>query len=177
MFFASSVFAQTGTVTGKIVDRASSQPVADARVFVTGTALEVSSNAQGDYRLVNVRPGRAQIVVLRLGYRAAQDTVTVVAGQTLTKNFELSQSLTTLADVVVTGTAGNQERRAQAAQVASVPTAELVSTIPTVKDVNSLLQSRIPGIAVSSSSGSAGTNRQIRIRGAASINLSNEPLI
>lgn len=177
VFLASSVFAQTGTVTGKIVDRASSQPIADARVFVTGTALEVSSNAQGDYRLVNVRPGRAQIVVLRLGYRAAQDTVTVVAGQTLTKNFELSQSLTTLADVVITGTAGNQERRAQSAQIATVPTAEIVKEIPTVKSVNELLQSRIPGIAVNAGSGTAGTNRQIRIRGASSINLSNEPLI
>src|SRR5574341_2607988 len=96
LFFASSLLAQTGSVAGKIVDRATSQPIADARVFLTGTALEVSSNAQGDYRLVNVRPGRAQIVVLRLGYRAAQDTVTVVAGQTLTKNFDLSQSLTPL---------------------------------------------------------------------------------
>ncbi|MEW5918126.1 MAG: SusC/RagA family TonB-linked outer membrane protein [Gemmatimonadota bacterium] len=177
LVFASSLFAQTGTVAGKVVDRASSQPVADARVFVTGTALEVSTNAQGDYRLANVRPGRAQIVVLRLGYRSSQDTVTVVAGQTTTKNFELSQSLTTLADVVITGTAGNQERRAQSAQIASVPTAEIVKEIPTVKSVNELLQSRIPGIAVNNSSGTAGGNRQIRIRGASSINLSNEPLI
>ena len=177
MFFASALFAQTGTVSGKIVDRASSQPIADARVFVTGTALEVSSNAQGEYRLVNVRPGRAQIVVLRLGYRAAQDTVTVVAGQTLTQNFELSQSLTTLADVVITGTAGNQERRAQSAQIATVQTSDIVKEIPTVKSVNELLQSRVPGIAVNSGSGTAGANRQIRIRGASSINLSNEPLI
>lgn len=177
LFFASPLLAQTGSVIGKVTDRSSSQPIADARVFVTGTALEVSTNATGDYRLVNVRPGRAQIVVLRLGYRAAQDTVTVVAGQTTTKNFDLAQSLTTLADVVVTGTAGNQERRAQSAQVASVATADIVKEIPTVKDVNSLLQSRVPGIAVNSSSGTAGTNRQIRIRGAASINLSNEPLI
>ncbi len=177
LFLASSVLAQTGGVTGKVVDRASSQPIADARVFVTGTALEVSTNAQGDYRLVNIRPGRAQIVVLRLGYRAAQDTVTIVAGQTLTQNFGLAQSLTTLADVVVTGTAGNQERRAQAAQVSTVPTAEIVKELPTVKDVNGLLQSRIPGIAVSAASGTAGTSRQIRVRGSASINLSNEPLI
>jgi TonB-linked SusC/RagA family outer membrane protein len=177
LLFASPLLAQTGTITGKVVDRTSSQPIADARVFVTGTALEVSTNAQGDYRLANVRPGRAQIVVLRLGYRAAQDTVQVVAGQTTTRNFELSQSLTTLADVVVTGTAGNQERRAQASQIATVPTAEIVKEIPTVKTVNELLQSRVPGIAVNSGSGTAGANRQIRIRGAASINLSNEPLI
>jgi TonB-linked SusC/RagA family outer membrane protein len=79
--------------------------------------------------------------------------------------------------VVVTGTAGNQERRALSSQVASVQTADLIKELPTVKDVNSLLQSRIPGIAVNSSSGTAGTNKQIRIRGAASINLSNDPLI
>lgn len=177
MIFASTALAQTGSVAGKVTERESSQPIADARVFVTGTALEVSTNAQGEYRLANVRPGRAQIVVLRLGYRAAQDTVTVVAGQTTTKDFAMAQSLTTLADVVVTGTAGNQERRAQSAQIATVPTSELMKDIPTVKSVNELLQSRIPGIAVNNSSGTAGTNRQIRIRGASSINLSNEPLI
>ena len=177
LIFASPLLAQTGTVTGKVVDRASSQPIADARVFVTGTAIEVSTNAQGDYRLSNVRPGRAQIVVLRLGYRSSQDTLQIVAGQTITKNFELTQSLTTLADVVITGTAGNQERRAQSAQIATVQSADIVKEIPTVKSVNELLQSRVPGIAVNSASGTAGTNRQIRIRGASSINLSNEPLI
>jgi len=42
LVFASPLLAQTGTVTGKVVDRSSSQPIADARVFVTGTALETS---------------------------------------------------------------------------------------------------------------------------------------
>ena len=40
-----------------------------------------------------------------------------------------------------------------------------------------MLQSRVPGIAVNTASGTAGTNRTIRTRGASSIWLSNQPII
>src|SRR6476661_3514376 len=88
----------------------------------------------------------------------------------------MTASLVTLSEVVVTGTAGNQERRAQPAQVASLDAAALVKTAP-VSNVGEVLQSRIPGVAISANSGTVGTAKAIRIRGASSINLSNQPLL
>jgi TonB-linked SusC/RagA family outer membrane protein len=88
----------------------------------------------------------------------------------------MTASLVTLSEVVITGTAGNQERRAQSAQVASINAAQLTKDAP-VSSVGELLQSRVPGVAVSSNSGTAGSAKNIRIRGAASINLSNQPLL
>jgi TonB-linked SusC/RagA family outer membrane protein len=172
----SALIAQTGTIVGKVIDRATRQPIVEARIAVPGTALETQTNRDGDYRLVNVRPGRMTVGVLKLGYKATSDTVRVLAGQTSTANFEMSTSLVTLGEVIVTGTAGNQERRAQAAQVASVNAAQLAKEAP-VSSVGELLQSRVPGVAVSSSSGTAGASKAIRIRGASSINLSNQPLL
>ncbi len=172
----SALTAQTGAVAGKVTDRATGQPIADAQVVVAGTALVTQTNKEGDYRLSNIPPGRVSVGVFRIGYKAMGDTVRVVASQVASKSFEMSASLVTLSEVVVTGTAGNQERRAQSAQVASVNAAQLVKDAP-VSTVSELLQSRVPGVAVSTNSGTAGAAKIIRIRGASSINLSNQPLL
>ena len=50
-----------------------------------------------------------------------------------------------LEQVVVTGTAGNQERRAQAAVVATIDASEVVSEAP-VTNVTQLLSARVPGV-------------------------------
>jgi TonB-dependent SusC/RagA subfamily outer membrane receptor len=173
---ASAQQAGTGSVTGTITDRESKTPIEGARIVVTGTTLETQSNARGEYRLVGIRPGVVQVGVLRIGYRAGQDTVRIVANETITQNFELAKTVTTLQELVVTGTAGNQERRAQPAQVASVSATDIKENA-IVNSVNDMLQSRVPGIAVNSGSGTAGTSRTIRMRGASSISLSNNPII
>ena len=80
--------AQSGTIVGKVIDRASRLPIADARVVVPGTTLEALTSKDGDYRLNNVRAGRTTVGVFKLGHRAASDTVRLAAGQTLTVNFE-----------------------------------------------------------------------------------------
>ena len=172
----SVVMAQTGTIAGKVTDAATKQPVANARLVLSGGAAETQSNETGEFRLANVRAGSVVVAVFRLGYKSMTDTVTVVAGQTVTANFQLTASLVTLSELVVTGTAGNQERKAQSALVASVAVADVIKDAP-VTSLANLLQSRVPGVALSSTSGTAGTSTQIRIRGASSINLSNQPLL
>ncbi len=168
--------ATTGTVSGTIVDKETRTPVEGARVSVLGTALETASNTRGEYRIVGVRPGRFQLSILKIGFRAAGDTMRVAAGGTVTHNFELVRTVTTLQELVVTGTVGNQERRAQAATVASVGATEIKMNA-VITNVNEMLQSRVAGIAVNAASGTAGTSRNIRIRGASSISLSNQPIV
>ncbi len=168
--------AQTGSITGRLTDRTTRQPIAEAQVVVPGTALVTQSTATGDYRLANVPAGRVTVSVFRLGYKALSDTVRLIAGQTVTANFQMIPSLVTLSELVVTGTAGNQERRAQSAQVASISASQITKDAP-VSTVAELMQSRVPGVAVNTNSGTAGAARTIRIRGASSINLSNQPLL
>jgi TonB-linked SusC/RagA family outer membrane protein len=166
----------TGVITGKVTDRGTGQPLAEARVIVVGTAIAVFSNAQGEYRITQAPAGPANVTIYKIGYQSATDTVRVTAGQTATLNFAMNVSRVQLSDVVVTGTAGNQERRAQAAVVTSVDVSDLAKSSP-AQSFSQLLQSRVPSVSVNSASGTAGTSRRINIRGAASINLSNQPLI
>lgn len=170
------VFAQTGTITGTVTDAATKQPIAEARVVLPGTAFETQTSQTGEFRFTNVRSGPITIGAFRLGFKAVSDTIRVIAGQTVTVNLRMNASLVNLSEVVVTGTAGNQERKAQAALVSSVTAADVIKDAP-ITSVANLLQSRVPGVALSAQSGTAGTATTIRIRGASSINLSNQPLL
>ncbi len=172
----SAAMAQTGTIVGRVTDISTKQPVGDVRIVLTGGAAETQSNAAGEYRLINVRAGNVVVATFRLGYKTKADTLRVTAGETATANFQLTASLVTLSELVVTGTAGNQERKAQSALVATVKAADIIRDAP-VTSLANLLQSRVPGVALSSTSGTAGTSTAIRIRGASSINLSNQPLL
>ncbi len=171
-----SAQAQVGSITGKVTDAATGAPLSGATVLVGGTTLFGVTNDAGEYTVSNVRPGLLALSVQRIGYKAGGDTVRVAAGDRVTKNFALTATVSTLSQVVVTGVTGNTQRRAQAAVVASVPAADIVRNAP-ISNVNELLQSRLPGVSVNASSGSVGASRSIRIRGASSISLSNQPLI
>jgi TonB-linked SusC/RagA family outer membrane protein len=166
----------TGVITGRITVRGTSDPLGDARVTVVGTAIAVFTNTNGEYRIAAAPVGRTQVTAYKIGYSSASDTVTVSSGQQATLNLTMAPSRVQLSEVVVTGAVGNTERRAQGAAVATVNAEELAAQSP-AQSFSQLLQSRVPSVSVNSASGTAGTSRRINIRGAASINLSNQPLI
>ncbi len=166
----------TGTLVGTVTVVGTGAPLASATVLIGGTTLIGVTNDRGEYSITNVPPGLLAISVQRIGYTARSDTARILAGERITKNFALSSTVSRLSEVVVTGVTGNTQRKAQAAVIATISAADIVRNAP-ISNVNELLQSRLPGVSVNASSGSVGTSRSIRIRGAASINLSNNPLI
>ena len=171
-----AALAQSGSLAGSVTDATSGAPINGATVLIGGTALVGVTNDRGEYSIANIRPGLLLVSVQRIGFKAKGDSVRVAAGERVTKNFTLSATVSTLSEVVVTGVTGNTQRRAQAAVVASLPVAELARQAP-IANVGDILQSRLPGVSVNASSGSAGSSKSIRIRGASSISLSNQPLI
>ncbi len=99
---ASPLAAQSlvGTVTGRVTE--SGQPVVGASVFISGTQSGVISRADGSYR-ISLRPGRYEIRVRQVGYSLVRDSITIVAGGTVNKDFTLEKSGTTLSSVAVVG--------------------------------------------------------------------------
>jgi TonB-linked SusC/RagA family outer membrane protein len=167
---------QVGVITGRVTDGRTGAPVSSAQVFVVDTQLGSLTDAEGNYRIPNVRAGSRQVRVINIGYRSETLTVDVAASQTVRLDFQLSVSAIALDEIIVTGTAGRQDRRAQAASVSSVSAASIAEVVP-VTTVSSLLQARTTGVSITSASGTAGGAQRIRLRGSASLNLSNEPLL
>ena len=176
--FASSTgwAQQVAIALGLVTDAASGAPIGDARVTIAGTRLQSVTDYRGAYRIVGVVAGTVTMEVRRIGYKTLTSQVTLLDGQETTTNFALTASVVRLEEVVVTGTAGEQQRRAQAATVSDINVAGLREVAP-IANVQDILQSRLPGVSVTSASGSSGTSNQIRVRGASSISLSNEPLL
>jgi len=170
--------ADSAIVIGHVTSDAGA-PVAGALVNIRDLRLSTTTNDAGLFRLV-VPPDRYSaksdtLHVVRLGYRPAVVTFRLAPGQ-VTVDVVMSTAAVELNQIVVTGTAGNQERRAQAAVVASVDAADIMAKAP-VLDVNQLLYAQSAGVSMTTASGTSGANTRIDIRGQASISLSNYPLV
>lgn len=101
-----SLQAQTGTISGKVKD-AAGDPVQGATVSIASTQSGAITAADGRYR-VTVRPGRYEARVRLLGYAAAKDSVTIAAGQTVTKDFVLNKAVAALQAVAIIGSRGEE---------------------------------------------------------------------
>ncbi|HEU5207941.1 MAG TPA: TonB-dependent receptor [Longimicrobiales bacterium] len=166
---------ETGTVAGTVVHASTAQPIVGAQVVVTGSGIGTVTNAEGQFLLLNVRPGEREIRVHMLGYSAASRRVDVTAGATTTVEFQLEESAIALDQVVVTGQARETRRREVAASIASVDASELEDAA--ITSVAEMLQGRNPGVTVLPGGGKVGQGTKIVLRGPSSLSQGVEPLI
>ena len=100
---ASSLLAQgsTGKIEGRVRDQAGA-PIANAQVFIVGTAFNALTNPQGYYFFNSVPAGTIAVRAAFIGYKATQvDGVKVLAGQTGTVDIQLEQSTVELEEITV----------------------------------------------------------------------------
>jgi TonB-linked SusC/RagA family outer membrane protein len=164
-----------GLVTGRVVDQATSLPIPDAQVQVLGTTRGARTDADGRYRIGGLPAGEATVRAARIGYRAATQPVTVSATGPVTADFALSAAAVALDQIVVTATGETQLARESGNSIGRIE-ADSVDRAA-VKSFSDVLQSRVSGLTVTQATGTTGGSSRIRIRGANSISLENEPLL
>jgi TonB-dependent SusC/RagA subfamily outer membrane receptor len=170
------VFAQqNGTVTGTVTDQERQAPIPEAQVVVVGTTLGGRTNAQGVYTIAGVPQGTVQLRVLRIGFQSAVKAATVVAGQSVRVDFTVAPSAVVLDQVVTTATGQQERQRERGVTVGKIQVDSL--NLAPVTNFSEVLSSRTAGLVVQSSGGTTGNASRIRIRGANSISLSNDPIL
>lgn len=167
---------QLGTIVGRVTDARSREGVPGAAVHIDGGTQGAITGDDGAYRISNVAPGSYTVSARRIGYSAARAQVTVVADQEVTADFALQAAATSLDQVVVTGTAGGEQRRSIGNAVAAVSAPEVLAKSAS-PNLGSLLNARAPGVVVVPNSGRLGAGPNIQIRGRSSLSLDNSPLI
>ena len=165
--------ATTGTITGRVVDSTSQQPLANVTVSVPGTQRGALTGADGRFVLAAVPAGTQRVRAARIGFGSREETVTVTGGATVTVTFSLNAVATQLTDVVVVGY-GTQRREAITGAVATVSAD--TANVGVVTNANQLLTARVAGVNITSNNGEPGGGVQIRVRGGTSLSASNEPL-
>ena len=166
---------QRGTIRGMVREASSQRPVAGVEIFVPGTQMRTTTDAQGRFELTGVPAGGAQVRVRAPGYSSALATTMVVAGQAVTVDFALNASVVALDEVVVTGTGATVERKQLGNTIATVK-AEVIDAAP-VRSFSEAIAAREAGVSILPSSGSTGEGARIRIRGNASLSQNNEPVV
>ncbi len=168
LLFSLAANAQSKTVTGKVVDQETKQPLADVSVSVKGSGNTVVSNSQGVFSII-VPSGDAVLEITYVGYTAKAIKVGTQNSLTVT----MSSANKQLNDVVVVGY-GTQRKKDVTGSVTSIKAEDFNKGVVTTPQ--QLLQGRAPGVNVTANSGRPGGASAIRIRGGTSISAGNEPL-
>jgi len=161
------------TIAGKVTASGSGEPLEGVSVFVDGSGLGATTQADGTYRIAQVVAGTRTIVARRVGYSPQRRSVAVADGQETTVDFELSAVATSLEAVVTTAT-GQQRRIELGNSVAAVDVTARIESAP-VKSFGELLNAQAPGVQVQVGNSTGATSR-VRIRGISSTALSNDPI-
>src|SRR4051812_22524059 len=69
--------AQQSTVTGRVTAQVGGAPLGDARVYVVGSTLAATTNAEGNYTLRGVPQGTIEIRAIRVGYQEQKKPLVV----------------------------------------------------------------------------------------------------
>lgn len=165
--------AQTGTVSGTVTGDGG-RALVGAQVLLVGTGLGTRAGENGRYTIVNVPPGDYRVRVQMLGHRPIEATTSVVAGETVTRDFTMRAEALGLDALVITGTAGAARQREVGNSIAQVNMTSVQESPPSV---GALLQGKVAGMTVMPSSAMAGSGSMIRLRGNVSVAVSNQPLI
>ncbi|SOD82450.1 SusC/RagA family TonB-linked outer membrane protein [Spirosoma fluviale] len=160
-----AVLAQDRTITGRITSKGEGSALPGVNVSIKGTSRGVVSDANGGYSIV--APARTTLVYSFIGFKAQE----VVVGNQSVINVALSEDVSTLNEVVVTGYSAQSKRDITGA-VSTVNTKELLS-IPAT-DVAQQLQGRVAGVTVTNDA-TPGGSATVRIRGFGTIG-NNDPL-
>jgi iron complex outermembrane receptor protein len=163
----------TGTITGRVLDAETQQPVADVSVFVEGTRRGAVSAPDGTFTIGGVPSGSQTVRARRIGFGAPVQVVTVPNGGSVSVIFSMDRKAAVLEEVVTTGY-GTQRRLAVTGSVATIDADQAKVAVPT--NVTNMIEGRATGVQITQNSGEPGAGAHILIRGGTSISASNEPL-
>jgi TonB-linked SusC/RagA family outer membrane protein len=166
----------TGTITGRVLEVGTRQPLTAAQVSVAGTQRGTVTDRSGAFRITGVPVGTREVRAELIGYTSVTTTVTVVAGETVSADFNLRQTVVNIEEIVVTGVAG-QTARAKLPFSVDRLTPSMVP-VP-ASNAGTLLTGKAAGVQVTGSTGRPGAAPSVLLRAPTSINASGrdqEPL-
>jgi TonB-dependent starch-binding outer membrane protein SusC len=167
VLFTVGVSAQT-VITGKVTESKNARPVPGVTVTVKGTRTSAQTASDGSYKIT--APSNTGVLVFSsIGFNSQEVTI-----NGLSANVVLTESSQQLTDVVVVAY-GTRKKTDLTGAVTQVSAKDFQKG--NNNSAEQLLQGKVAGLQVTSGGGSAGGGSRIRIRGGASLNASNDPLI
>ncbi|MBV6647716.1 MAG: SusC/RagA family TonB-linked outer membrane protein, partial [Cyclobacteriaceae bacterium] len=166
-FAVALAMAQDRTVTGKVTDSESGEPVPGANVVVKGSSKGTITDFDGNFE-ISVSDGTT-LVFSFIGFKSQE----VPVGALGVVNVSLELDVAQLNEVVVIGY-GQIEKKDATGSVASVKSDDFNGGV--IASPEQLFQGKVAGVQITGSSGEPGAGVSIRIRGSSSVRNGNGPL-
>ncbi|WP_321321611.1 TonB-dependent receptor [Labilibaculum sp.] len=161
-------FAQQTQINGLVVDAKTNEPVPGTTVIVKGTQRGSVSMFDGTF---TIEANQSEVLVFSfIGYLSQEVMVSPGANY----NIKLQSDVVNMDEVVVIGY-GQQKKGDLTGAVSNVSSKDFNQGI--VSSPAQLINGKVSGVQILSGSGSPTSGSSIRIRGGASLNASNDPLI
>lgn len=155
------------TVSGTVVDELG-EPLIGVSVTITGQNGGVTTDIDGNYRIA-IPASSNSITFSYVGYNTK--TVTVASDRI---DVALEPSSQALQEMVVIGY-GTQKKNDLTGSVASISEKDFNKGV--ISSPEELINGKIAGVQITNNGGSPNAGTTIRVRGGASLNASNDPLI
>ena len=169
LFVSLTTFAQERVITGKVTDT-SGRGIAGASVSVKGQPSRgTTTTVNGDFTL-SVPSAATTLIVSSVGFGMQELDIT---GRN-TASVSLQSTATNLNEIVVIGY-GTARKRDLTGSVTAVTAKDFNKGAITTPE--QLIAGKVAGVQITSNGGAPGAGSTIRIRGGASLNASNDPLI
>jgi len=169
------LMAQEGSVSGRVTDAQTGDPLVGANVLVVGTNLGAATDINGEYAISRVPAGAQRLNANYIGFASSSSNVDVPVDGNATTDFGLSVAALNLNEVVVTG-AGTAVEKSKIGNSVGVVNMSALEDAP-ITNFSDILQGREKGVVMLPNGGLNGEGAQIRIRGTSTLSQSNEPVI
>ncbi len=168
-FVFSELKAQDIRVSGTVTEESTGEALAGVNVIIQGTTTGTITDIEGNYTLE--APRGATLLFSFVGYL----TQSIVADRQ-TINVTLTQDVTNLEEVVISGLASTVKRSNLANAVATVDADQLRGTT-TQQTLDNALYGKIPGVNMNANGGAPGGGINVQLRGISTLGAgSSQPL-
>ncbi|MEQ8476468.1 SusC/RagA family TonB-linked outer membrane protein [Fulvivirga sp.] len=159
---------QQMNVSGKVTDNTTGDPIAGVNVVIKGTSQGTITDIEGNYS-ISANSG-ATLLFSFIGFLTEE---VVVSSATL--NISMSEDVTSLEEIVISGLASGVKRSNSANAVASID-GEALAGKTGIQTLDAGLQGKIVGANILSNSGAPGGGVSMKLRGITTVTGSSEPL-
>ena len=92
----------TGKITGKVTDAKTGEPLVGVNILISGTSLGASTDIEGDYIILNIPPGKYNLIFSSIGYHKKNiNNVSISIDLTTKINCTLDQSIVEIGNEVL----------------------------------------------------------------------------
>ena len=176
VLFSDLCLATTGSISGKVTDERIGEPLAGANVFIRDTALGAASASDGTFLIRNVPPGTYELMASFIGFHTQVTQVQVEVAEVVDVNFSLKEDVYRGEEIVVTGIASKTSRAVAPVAVSRIRASEYTAK-NSYQSFNELVNGKIAGVSVKSSSGNPGAGFRFEVRSGGGLNGDEQPVI